>query len=275
MNASTDIHEVISGLKASGEPFALATVVRTISVTSAKAGAKAVIGKDGSVISGWIGGGCAHAAVLKAAHQSIEDGAPRLVSIQPEDLLRENGVTAGDERDGVKFARNMCPSQGTMDIFVEPVVPQPQIVIFGSSPVAVAVAALAKPLGFDRVVCTRDGETESFGDVEYLVSGFDGPFEETGNKFIVIATQGQGDETATRAALRLEARYVAFVGSRRKAESLVTKLRDGGVSKEALEALKAPAGLDLNAITPEEIALSILAEIVQIRREEQRTRLPD
>ena len=101
MNAPADIHDIVSNLKAGGEPFAIATVIRTLSVTSAKAGAKAVIMADGTIAEGWIGGGCARAAVLKAARQVIEDGSPRLVSVQPEDLLSENGVEAGEEREGI------------------------------------------------------------------------------------------------------------------------------------------------------------------------------
>jgi len=107
MKAPEDIHERVASLKSTGEPFAIATVVRTIAVTSAKAGAKAIIMSDGTISEGWIGGGCARAAVLKASREALDDGMPRLVSIQPEDLLSEHGVSAGEIRDGIKFARNM------------------------------------------------------------------------------------------------------------------------------------------------------------------------
>ena len=129
MVSTPDIHEVVAGLRASGEAFALATVVRTVSVTSAKAGAKAVVKSDGTVTEGWIGGGCELGAVKKAAQQAIRDGVPRLISLQPEDLLDERGVEAGETKDGVNFARNLCPSQGTMDIFIEPITPLPELVI--------------------------------------------------------------------------------------------------------------------------------------------------
>src|SRR6476659_9722535 len=148
MDHPSDILDTISQRRAAGQPFALATVVRTVAATAAKAGAKALILPDGTISAGWIGGGCARAAVLKAARDALADGVARLVSVWPGDVLEEQGVAPGDERDGVRFAKNMCPSQGSMDIFVEPVLPLPQVVVCGSSPVAVAVADFAKRGGF-------------------------------------------------------------------------------------------------------------------------------
>src|SRR5262245_3513514 len=139
MPRNADILDTIANRSARGEPFAVATVVRTVAATAAKPGAKAVILPDGTVSEGWIGGGCARAAVLKAAREALADGRSRLVSVQPADALDDQGVKAGDERAGIRFATNMCPSQGTMDIFVEPVLPRPQVVICGGSPVAVAL----------------------------------------------------------------------------------------------------------------------------------------
>jgi xanthine dehydrogenase accessory factor len=136
----SDVLELAPSFKARGEAFVLATVVRTVAATAAKAGAKAIIRADGSISHGWIGGGCARAAVLRAARDALADGRARLISVQPPDVLIEHGVAAGEERDGVRFVKNMCPSRGTMDIFIEPVLPRPQIVLCGSSPVAVAVA---------------------------------------------------------------------------------------------------------------------------------------
>src|ERR1700729_1933718 len=138
--------------QARGQTFALATVVRTVSVTAAKAGAKALIGPDGSIEEGWIGGGCARAAVLKAARQCMFDGQSRLVSIAPKDPLADLGVLPVEDRAGVHYANNACPSQGRMDIFVEPVLPPPRLLILGASPVAVALAPLAKQMGF-AVTC--------------------------------------------------------------------------------------------------------------------------
>jgi xanthine dehydrogenase accessory factor len=252
-------------MKASGKSFALATVVRTVAATAAKAGAKAVILPDGTISEGWIGGGCARTAVLKAAKEALADGKPRLISVQPPDVLQERGVQAGEEREGTRFANNMCPSQGTMDVFVEPVLPRPQVVVCGSSPVAVAVANLGRGMGFAVTVCAPAADQAAFPEADRRIEGYALPVDD-GQRFVVVATQGRGDEAALKAALASEADYVAFVGSRKKAEALKTKLIEQGVAPERLARLKAPAGLDLGAITPDEIAISILAEIVAVRR---------
>jgi len=266
MDRSTDILEIIATRKSAGEPFALATVVRTVAATAAKAGAKAVILPDGTISEGWIGGGCARAAVLKAAKDALADGRSRLVSVQPPDLLADQGVEAGDEQEGIRFAKNMCPSQGTMDIFVEPVLPRPQVIICGSSPVAVAVADLAKRTGFAVTACAPAAEQTAFNEVNRRIEGYALPVEEGGARYVVVSTQGRGDEAALLAALAVDADYVAFVGSRKKADALRAALAQRGVSADRLAKLKAPAGLDLGAITPDEIAISILAEIVAVRR---------
>jgi xanthine dehydrogenase accessory factor len=266
MGRAEDILNTISTRRAAGEPFALATVVRTVAATAAKAGAKAVILPDGTISEGWIGGGCARAAVLKAARDALADGRARLVSVQPPDLLAEQGVASGDETGGVRFASNMCPSQGSMDIFVEPVLPRPDVVVCGSSPVAVAIADLARRMGFAVTACAPAAEQPAFAEVERRIEGYALPVTEPGSRYVVVSTQGRGDEAALLAALAAETDYVAFVGSRRKAEVLKAKLAERGVAAERLARLKAPAGLDLGAITPDEIALSILAEIVAVRR---------
>jgi xanthine dehydrogenase accessory factor len=269
MDRAPDILELVSSLKARGEAFALATVVRTVAATAAKAGAKAVIRPDGTISEGWIGGGCARAAVLKAARESLADGRARLVSVQPPDLLAEHGVAAGEEREGVRFARNMCPSHGTMDVFVEPVLPRPELLLCGSSPVAVAIGDLARRLGFAVTVCAPEAEQSAFQTADKRIDGFALPAAKDGERFIVVSTQGRGDEAALQAALVVEADYVAFVGSRRKGEALRAALARHGISRERLAALRCPAGLDLGAIGPEEIALSILAEIIAARRKDR------
>ncbi len=266
MDRANEILQIIATRKSAGEPFALATVVRTVAATAAKAGAKAVILPDGTISEGWIGGGCARAAVIKAAKDALADGQSRLVSVQPPDLLADRGVEPGQEQEGVRFAKNMCPSQGTMDIFVEPVLPRPQVVICGASPVAVAVADLAKRTGFAVTVCAPAAEQPAFGDADRRIEGYALPVDEAAARYVVVSTQGRGDEAALLAALAVDVDYVAFVGSRKKAEALKATLAKRGVPAERLAKLKAPAGLDLGAITPDEIAISILAEIVAARR---------
>jgi xanthine dehydrogenase accessory factor len=266
MERASDVLKLAPALRAKGEAFALATVVRTVAATAAKAGAKAIVRSDGTISEGWIGGGCARSAVVKAAREAIADGRARLISVQPPDVLQEHGVSAGEEREGVRFAKNTCPSHGTMDIFIEPVLPQPQIVLCGSSPVAVAIAEFARRLGFSVTVCAPAAEQGAFGDVDRRVDDYDLPASGTGERYIVVSTQSRGDEKALHAALSSDARYVAFVGSRLKAETLKAALAGRGVDAARLGALRSPAGLDIGAIGPEEIALSILAEIVAVRR---------
>jgi len=269
MNAAPDILEIATSMKSKGEPFALATVVRTVAATAAKAGAKAVILPDGTLSEGWIGGGCARAAVLKAAKEALADGKPRLVSVQPPDVLQENGVEAGEVRAGVSFAKNTCPSQGTMDVFVEPVLPRPEIVICGSSPVAVAIAELGRRIGFAIVACAPSPEQAAFDAADRRVESYALPNEPARSRYVIVSTQGRGDLAALQGALAIECDYLAFVGSHKKAASLRGKLAGQGIAPEKLERIRAPAGLDLGAITPEEIALSILAELVAVRRRGQ------
>ncbi|WP_075214075.1 XdhC family protein [Mongoliimonas terrestris] len=266
----TDVIDRAAALRAKGEAFCLATVVRTVSVTAAKAGAKAIVRPDGTLSEGWIGGGCARAAVVKAAREALADGEPRLISIMPKDLLAAEGLKAGDERDGVRFARNMCPSRGTMDVFIEPVLPRPELAVLGASPVAVALADLAPRLGYRVTVAAPAEDQALFAAADRRLDGFALGDAPEGARFIVVATQGRGDEAALKAALAAEAVHVAFVGSRRKVAALRDSVIEDGVPAERFDRLKGPAGLDLGAIGPEEIALSILAELLAIRRRGQR-----
>jgi xanthine dehydrogenase accessory factor len=270
MSKHVELMDMVARLKAAEEAFVLATVVRTVSVTAAKAGAKAIIRPDGTIVAGWIGGGCARGAVLKAAREALADGEPRMVSVQPENLLAELGVRPGENRDGVRFAQNMCPSKGTMDVFVEPVLPHPSLVILGVSPVALSLAAQARQLGYHVTVAAPAGDLSAAPDADLLIDGFQlGPFNQA-KRFIVVSTQGRGDEAALRSAVSIDAAYHAFVGSRPKMAALREKLIAEGIDAAAIDRIKAPAGLDLGAITPEEIAMSILAEITVERRRGQR-----
>jgi xanthine dehydrogenase accessory factor len=271
MRSRTDVMDLASDLKLKGKRFALATVVRTVSVTAAKAGAKAIILPDGTIEGGWVGGGCAKSAVLKAAQQVLNDGSPRLVSIAPTDILAEQGVQPGEEKHGQRFAKNMCPSQGSMDIFVEPVMPLPSVVICGSSPVAVALAKLSQTMGYAVTVCAPKSEQTVFAEVDDRIEGYAMSVSDPAERFVVISTQGKGDEAALRSVLNVDAAYKAFVGSKKKMASIRDKLIIEGATAEKIDAVKAPAGLDIGAISPEEIALSILSEITALRRKSIRT----
>jgi xanthine dehydrogenase accessory factor len=270
MGAHVEVMDLVAQMKAAEQTFVLATVVRTVSVTAAKAGAKAIIRPDGTIVAGWIGGGCAKGAVLKAAREALVDGEPRMVSVQPENLLAELGVTPGETREGVRFASNMCPSKGTMDIFVEPVLPHPSLIILGASPVALSLAAQARQLGYHVALAAPAADLTAVPDADVVVDGFEPSFLNNARRFVVVSTQGKGDEAALKQALAIEATYHAFVGSKRKMAALRDKLIAIGLDPAAIDRVKAPAGLDLGAITPEEIAMSILAEITLERRRGQR-----
>jgi len=270
MGVHGEVMDLVAEMKAAEQAFVLATVVRTVSVTAAKAGAKAIIRPDGTIVAGWIGGGCARGAVLKAAREALSDGEPRMVSVQPENLLAELGIRPGESRDGVRFASNMCPSKGTMDIFVEPMLPHPSLVILGASPVALSLAAQARQLGYHVTLAAPASDLAATPDANVVVDGFDPGRLNDARRFVVVSTQGKGDEAALKQALAIDAAYHAFVGSKRKMSVLRDKLTAAGLDAAAIARVKAPAGLDLGAITPEEIAMSILAEITIERRRGQR-----
>jgi xanthine dehydrogenase accessory factor len=270
MGAHVEVMDLVAQMTAAEQPFVLATVVRTVSVTAAKAGAKAIIRPDGMIIAGWIGGGCAKGAVLKAAREALADGEPRMVSVRPEDLLAELGIQPGETREGVRFASNLCPSKGTMDIFVEPVLPHPSLVILGASPVALSLAAQARVLGYHVTFAAPAADLAAAPDAHVIVDSFAPRHLNEARRFVVVSTQGKGDEAALKSAVAIDAAYHAFVGSRRKMAALRARLIADGVDAAAIDRIKAPAGLDLGAITPEEIAMSILAEITIERRRGQR-----
>src|SRR6201995_3480354 len=187
MTKHVEVMDLVAQLKAAEEAFVLATVVRTVSVTAAKAGAKAIIRPDGTIVAGWIGGGCARGAVLKAARDALADGEPRMVSVQPENLLAELGVRPGENRDGVRFAENMCPSKGTMDVFVEPVLPHPSLVILGVSPVALSLAAQARQLGYHVTLAAPASDLTTEPDAHVIVDGFEPRHLNNARRFVVVS----------------------------------------------------------------------------------------
>jgi xanthine dehydrogenase accessory factor len=259
MNVSDDtILDRAAALKDTGTSFALVTVVRAESPTSAKPGAKAIVGADGA-IQGWVGGGCAQPAVIKMVKQALDDGQPRLIRISPgKDGPVEEGI--------VDFGMT-CHSGGTLDIFIDPVLPRPLLLIVGGSPVAQALAGLAPRVGFAVTVACHGADREAFPDATELRDRFDtGALPEGRPVFVVVATQGKRDEAGLEAAMATGAQYIAFVASERKAAKLRDYLIERGHAAERVATVRAPAGIDIGATTPEEIALSILAGVVQARR---------
>jgi xanthine dehydrogenase accessory factor len=270
----TDILELVRAMRHAGRAFALATVVRTVASTACKPGAKAVIMENGEIEAGWIGGGCARGAVIRAACAALADGQPRLISIQPKDLLGDLGITPGEGRDGVEFFANGCPSRGTVDIFVEPMLPRPRLLICGASPVAISLASLARRFGFSLTVAAPAAGQSGFAHADRRLDGYANPDDAGPAAYAIVATQGANDAAALAYALRSGAPYVAFVGSTKKIAALRDKLSREGLPPDRLAQLRGPAGLDIGAITPDEIALSILADMIRDRRKAQRVTTP-
>ncbi len=256
---SEDVIDCMARMKGDAQPFALATVVRTKAATSAKVGAKAVIRADGSMV-GWVGGGCTLGAVRKAAREALGDGRARMIRVRPD-------AEAGPAEDGTEDYRNACASGGTVELFVEPILPRPSLIVAGASGTARALRALGRNAGFTVTAAALAEDLEGIAEADETLTGFElSRSPRAATSFIVVATQGKRDREALEAALRCGAPYVAFIGSRKKAADLKAQLAGRGIAAERLEALHAPAGLDIGAVTPEEIALSILSEIVRERR---------
>jgi xanthine dehydrogenase accessory factor len=251
------IEQLAGRLQDANQPFVIATVVRTEDMTSAKAGAKALIDGQGE-IEGWIGGGCAQPAVLKAALQAIDDGRARLIRIRPGKVKSSNA--------GIEEYEAHCHSGGTLDVFIEPVLPRPSLMVLGASPVGQVLARLAHEVGYRVAAACRAEDASLYNGVDRLVEGFElGDAAEPGS-VVVVATQGRGDRIALEAALATDAGYVAFVASHRKATRIKQELLESGCDVSRVNAIRAPAGLDITAVTPEEVAVSILGEMIQFRR---------
>lgn len=231
-----DVFELISDLRKKGQPFCLATVVRTADLTSAKAGAKAVVTEDGQIF-GHLGGACVRAAVTRTASEVLQAGAPRMISVRPND--------SGSDAEGTEVHSSGCPSGGTVDVFIEPFLQPFQVCVLGDGPIAKALRAHAALMGFALL----DGRT---GHV--------------GGDAVVIASQGANDLAVLRRALQSPAAIVTMVASHLKADHLKRRLREEGMAQERLDQLISPAGLDIGAIDPHEIAISILALLIQTHR---------
>lgn len=236
-------------LRSRREPYAHAIVVRHGKPISGKPGDKAIIHQDGS-LHGWIGGGCTHPIVVKEALQALREGKPRMIAVNP------SGSTT--PLDGVVQYEMTCHSGGALDVYIEPVLPEPQVLVLGSSPVGRHLKNLAREIGY--FVPEEVPTSCCSGGPDLQRMNLAGPV------FVVVATQGEDDELALEEALKTDAPYVAFVGSRKKASALQDYLRRQGIPEPRLAELRTPAGLDLSAQTPAEIALSVLAEIIQTFR---------
>ncbi|HEV3040801.1 MAG TPA: XdhC family protein [Candidatus Angelobacter sp.] len=249
-------------LTTKGEAFAIATVVRYVAPSSGKPGDKAIINAEGE-LSGWIGGGCAQPVVIKEALKALQDGQARLVRISP----------AGDgSAAGVVDYTMTCHSGGALDIFIEPILPKPHLLILGRSPVAQALARLAKAIHYSVSVAAPQVEAESFPEAGLLRKDFDlDQIKISPQTCIVVSTQGEHDEEALEQAVGTGAGYIAFVASKTKTQKVLEYLREKGISPKRLEQVRAPAGIDIGAEAPAEIAVSILAEMIQARKAQSKS----
>ena len=224
-------------LEARGDPFVLATVTWVRGPSSGKVGYKAVIRPDGRV-EGWLGGACATPTVVRHALEALGDGRARAL------VLGE-----GHDRPGVERVAMACDSEGAMEVFVEPHLPLPHLLVVGDSPMTATLHALAGALGWRSSVVSDVGEIGAARE----------------GSLVVIATQGHYDEPALEAALSTPATYIGLVASARRAASVLEWLREAGVAEESMARVHAPAGIDLGPTSHEEIAVSVLAELVAFR----------
>lgn len=257
-----DLLEQAAERRRRGEPFVLATVVACKPPTSAKPGSKAIIGADGGFI-GWVGGSCAQPVVTSEALKALQDGQPRLL------LLTPNPDPGAEPLEGVVTVPMTCQSEGTLEIYVEPFLPKPELLIIGQSPMARSLATLGKALGFSVCACDPAATKELFPDADTVVEELDAVKARIGPRsLVIVATMGHYDEEALGAVIDSEACYIALIASPKRGKAVFQYLSDKGVSPEDLQTVKYPAGLNIGAVTAEEIALSILAEIVQVIRAE-------
>jgi xanthine dehydrogenase accessory factor len=257
---------LVEELRRRGGDFCLVTVIRTANATSAKAGAKAVVTREGA-LHGFVGGGCVQGAATRTALAAMQAGEPRLIRVRPKD-------DQGGDAEGLELHDSHCPSGGTVDLFLEPMLQRTRIVICGASPVAVTLAQLARSIGYETIAAALAADQAKIAEADRRIEGFDlAAIALRPQDAVVVATQGRRDREALKAALLSPAGYVGMVGSRAKIRKLREQLAD--VPEALRRRLHGPAWIDIGAIDPEEIALSILSEIVQARRRSQRATRPD
>jgi xanthine dehydrogenase accessory factor len=252
----SQISEQLQAYALNGETVALAQVVYRKQPSSGKPGDKAIITSDGQ-IHGWIGGGCVRGIAASEGMKAIEEGKYRLVKIAPE-------YDTDYSDDHVKIYKMTCHSGGSMEIFIEPVMPNPHLIIAGKSNISKELARMAKAAHLRVSVLARNVEQTMFPDVDFLTEEVDFQKLQMGNNsYIIVATQGDSDEEAVLEAMKTEAGYVGFVASARKSKTIKDYLQNAGIDDERIQQLRTPVGLDINAKVPTEVAVSILADIIK------------
>ena len=234
--------EKASDLSRQGLEFALATVVWRQAPSSGHQGARAIITADGEM-HGWIGGACAEPVVIREAQKVIEDRQPRLIMLGTPDQF-------GELPEGMTFVQMSCQSEGALQLYIEPVVPSPHLVVVGRSPMATTLVGLATALGWRADLIDAGEFTTTDVDTRSVV---------------VIATQGHGDEEAVEQAALARPAFVGLVASHKRGEAVLGYLADRGVPRELLDRVRVPVGLDLGHTSHPEIAVAVLAELVELR----------
>lgn len=228
--------------------------------TSARPGARGIVHPDGR-IEGWVGGSCAQPVVVKEALRALADGHPRLLRIS------RDGGSGSRRGDGIVELVMTCHSGGTLEIYVEPVLPAPALWVVGTTPIAAALVELGSSAGYAVTLIDPIATAEDFPAAGRVVADADlAGLDPEAAPFAVVATQGQWDEEAVAALLRRDVSYLGLVASPRRAQAVRDYLETEEVPAERIAALRAPAGIDLGAETPAEVATSILAELIQVRR---------
>lgn len=259
-----DILAKAERLRAEGRPFALATVVAARQPTSGSPGARAIILPDGR-LEGWVGGHCARPAVTRQGLEALAERTARLVVLSPEDAMPAKGEV---EKPGVVRVPMLCASQGELQVFVEPFLPRASLVIIGESAVARALARFAALLDFEVWACDPQADMEAYPDADRLTTSLEALAPQLAERsYVIIATIGEYDEQAAETALTSPASYVGIIASKTRLKTVQNYLTDQGVSAERVALLKRPNGLPGLALTPEEIAFSVMAELIEMRRQ--------
>jgi len=237
------ILEQAADLARRGESFALATVVWRQGPSSSQPSSRAIITADGE-LRGWIGGACAEPAVIRAARDVLTTGTAQLL------LLGSPEQFGGAVPDGMAVVPVSCQSDGALEVYIEPVLPVPHLVVVGRSPMAHTLADLARTLGWRAD----------------LIDGADFTHSDASERsMVVVATQGHNDEAVVERAVAARPAYLGLVGSAKRGAAVLGYLADRGAAQEQLDRVRVPAGLDLGRTTHPEIAVAILAELVQLR----------
>ncbi|MEA2668633.1 MAG: xanthine dehydrogenase accessory factor [Chloroflexota bacterium] len=258
MSLADDVLDRAAGLRERGETFVVATVVRVDPPTSARPGDKALIAADGT-LWGWIGGSCSESLVRREALHAMGDGQPRLVKIAPD--------MAPEHEPGVVAHVSTCPSAGSLDVFIDPHLPRPVLLVIGDTPAAHTLVRLGATIGYETCAVHPGAVASDFPDADRVIGSLDlAPAKPGATTWAVVATMGHYDEEAIEALLPHEVAYIGLVASRKRAATVLAVLTVRGTL--GLDRVRRAADGSVGG-SQEEIALAVLAEIVAERQARQ------